>query len=97
MEKQDNINLEELLEETATALLVDRKKGIAGQIKVMLQRTEGLNKDLKDIEKNKEKKSKQLKESLEKLEKLRKGDWSVLQEVNSKGEPIRVEEEVKEE
>ena len=80
MKEVQGVNLGELVSETATQLVADRRKMVGNQIKNLLQRTEGLARKLvlgkREIKKLEDK----LASAQAKIDKLKAGDWSVLEE-----------------
>lgn len=71
-------NLSEIVKEVADSLVSERRKGIAGLIKVEMQRAEQLASDVKLLENQLKRKAKKLEQATAKIARLRDGDWSVL-------------------
>ena len=86
MNPVENVNLQSVVGAAATELLDEKRRGVAGIVKQILQRSEQLAGDVKGLESQLAKKRGQLEQSLAKVEKLRAGDWSVLQEVKAEAE-----------
>lgn len=80
MEKIENVDLSELVEESSTELVAEKRRKVAGMIKQQLQRVEQLSVDVKELEKQLRGKKEKLGKALEKIKKIKEGDWSVLTE-----------------
>ena len=80
MEKIENVNLSELVEESSKELVADRRKQAASIVKKHLQRAEQLAVDVRQAEKSLNKKKEMLKKAQEKINKIKEGDWSLLAE-----------------
>ncbi len=81
MKKVDGVDLSELVKETATAVLSEKRKGIAGLVKELMQKSESLAKEIEKGEIELNKKKANLTAVNDKLKKLGEGDWSVLQDI----------------
>lgn len=79
MKAEKDINLAALVSETASQMIIDRKRMIGGQIKQLLQRAEGLAKNINSKKSELNKLESKLKIAQEKINKLKAGDWSVLE------------------
>ncbi len=80
MEKIDGVDLSELVEESSTELVTEKRRKVAGMIKQQLQRVEQLSIDVKELEKQLRGKKEKLDKALAKIKKVKEGDWSVLVE-----------------
>lgn len=80
MESIPEVNLVDLVRASAEGILDERRLGVSGQIKQMLQKYEQLSLDVRSAEKALEQKKKSLEQHAAKVTKLRAGDWSVLTE-----------------
>ena len=80
MEKIDGVNLSDLVEESSTELVAEKRRKVAGMIKQQLQRVEQLSVDVKELEKQLKGKKEKLEKALAKIKKVKEGDWSVLME-----------------
>lgn len=80
MEKIDDVKLDELVTESATELVNDRRKQAKGLIKKQLQRMEALATERKGYEKKLKKLTGKLETAQQFVERLRSGDWGILVE-----------------
>ena len=80
MEQIDDVKLDELVAEASSELLDQRRKQASSAVKQILQRTEQLARDIKNLKGQVAKKQGKLDFALARIEKLKKGDWSVLQD-----------------
>jgi len=77
---RDQINLAELVEDTATSLVAALRKDYQGKIRQMLLKLEQLDKEITDGEKQLNKKRQAFTKIQARIDKLRDGDWSVLKD-----------------
>jgi hypothetical protein len=92
MEKIENIDLNNLVQEVSEQLLDDRRKMAAGIIKKELQKIEQLIIDIKKAEREVKSKQEKLKKAQEKIDKIKSGDWSCLNESNQQNEQGKQDE-----
>ncbi|KKK98742.1 hypothetical protein LCGC14_2639720 [marine sediment metagenome] len=80
MEKINNVDLSQLVEESAEKLVAEKRNKAASLVKQELQRIEQLKIDIKKIDKDRKNKQDKLDKAQAKMDKIKNGDWSVLAE-----------------
>lgn len=88
MQEIKDINLTEVVQESATELITERRKMVGNQIKQLLQRVEGLARMVVNGEKELKKIKDKLASAQAKIDKLKAGDWSILEEPKSSKKEI---------
>lgn len=77
------LNLQDLVTEASTELMMTRRKEATNLIKSFLLKTEGLDREIKQLKNQLTQKEESLKKTQDKIERLRKGEWNILSENNS--------------
>jgi len=80
MNEIKDINLTDVVQESAKELIIERRKMVGNQIKQLLQRVEGLARKIVFGEKEIKKLKDKLTTAQTKIDRLKAGDWSVLEE-----------------
>ena len=80
MKKLEGVNLAELVEESSSELLAEKKSQVAALVKKELQKAESLESEIENLEKQIKSKKENLEKVQAKIKKIEEGDWSVLQE-----------------
>lgn len=81
MEKNNEINLQELVSAAAQELVDNRWKQAANTTKQQLQRIEQLSVELKRAERDIKSKREKIEKAQAKIDRIRNGDWKVLEEM----------------
>lgn len=84
MDKIKDINLTDVVQESAKELIAERRKMVGNQIKQLLQRVEGLARFVVVGERELKKIKDKLSSAQAKIDKLKAGDWSILEEPKHK-------------
>lgn len=87
MKQIPGVDLKQLVEETSTELLVERRRGIGGKIKAMIIKVEDLTQRKARLTSELNKVTDSLEKATELIEKLKAGDWSVIQEDKEQKDP----------
>ncbi len=80
MDKLEDVDLAQLVEESSKELMVSKRYDAANIIKNHLQRVEQLAIDVRTAEKALVKKKEKLAKAQAKIDKIKEGDWSLLAE-----------------